>query len=202
MDASQPLRSVPQAAQLVSGVQGCHVHTHLRRLQDDDRVVDLLEGTEPVLGNAEDGGQHARWKPADGLTDADVVFVFRRTGVLDDHYRHVGRAAVLEVVEGTLGRENDVVDMLVEALKVAVPVDDDPCRDSASDDVQLPRAGMPVRLADTSRLQREQQNAGFLAFEDREVVLVGLLIRAPVKCGGGLSAEIEQVRLRCDRLSG
>src|SRR5690242_21395083 len=63
-----------------------------------------------TLFRSEDGGQHARWKPADGLTDADIVFVFRRTGVLDDHYRHVGRAAVLEVVEGTLGRENDVVE--------------------------------------------------------------------------------------------
>ena len=46
------------------------------------------------LGNAEDGGQHPRWKPAEGLTDADVVFVFRRTGVLDDHDRQVGGAAV------------------------------------------------------------------------------------------------------------
>jgi len=42
-----------------------------------------------------------------------------------------------------------------------------------------------VRLADTSRLQREQQDASLLAFENREVVLVSLLKRTPVKCGGG-----------------
>jgi hypothetical protein len=46
---------------------------------------------------------------------------------------------------------------------------------------------MPVRLADTSGLQREQQDAGRLTFEDREIVLVGLLKRAPVMRGGGLS---------------
>ena len=56
----------------------------LGRSQDDDRVVDLLEVTEGLLGNAEHGGQHPRWKPADGLTNADVVLVFRRAGVLDD----------------------------------------------------------------------------------------------------------------------
>src|SRR6476469_2595728 len=151
----------------------------LRRAQDDDRVVDLLEGTESLCRNAEDSGQHPRWKPADGLTYADVVFVLRRTGVLDDRYVHVCRATVLEVVKGTLRREHDLADTLIEALVVTVPV---------GDDVQLPRAGMPVRLADTSRLQREQQDAGLLAFEDREVVLVSLLIRTPVKCVGGLSA--------------
>jgi hypothetical protein len=64
----------------------------LVRSQDDDRLVDLLEGLERLCGNAEDGGQHPRWKPAEGLTYADVVFGFRRTGVLDDHYFHVGRA--------------------------------------------------------------------------------------------------------------
>jgi len=157
----------------------------LRRAQDDDRVVDLLEGTESLCRNAEDSGQHPRWKPADGLTYADVVFVLRRTGVLDDRYVHVCRATVLEVVKGTLGREHDLADTLIEALVVTVPVDDDPGRDSAGDDVQLPRAGMPVRLADTSRLQREQQDASLLAFENREVVLVSLLKRTPVKCGGG-----------------
>ena len=88
-------------------------------------------------------------------------------------------------MKGTLGREHDLADMLIEALVVTVPVDDDPGRDSAGDDVQLPRAGMPVRLADTSRLQREQQDASLLAFENREVVLVSLLKRTPVKCGGG-----------------
>lgn len=113
----------------------------LRRAQDDDRVVDLLEGTESLCRNAEDSGQHPRWKPADGLTYADVVFVLRRTGVLDDRYVHVCRATVLEVVKGTLGREHDLADMLIEALVVTVPVDDDPGRDSAGDDVQLPRAG-------------------------------------------------------------
>jgi hypothetical protein len=61
---------------------------------------------------------------------------------------------------------------------------------------------MPVRLADTSRLQREQQNAGFLALEDREVVLAGLLERASVVRAAGRIAEMEQVRLRRDRLSG
>ena len=116
---------------------------------------------------------------ADGLTYADVVFVLRRTGVLDDRYVHVCRATVLEVVKGTLGREHDLADMLIEALVVTVPVDDDPGRDSAGDDVQLPRAGMPVRLADTSRLQREQQDASLLALENREVVLVSLLKRTP-----------------------
>ncbi len=47
-------------------------------------LVDLLEVTEGLRGNAEHGGQHPRWKPADGLTNADVVLVFRRAGVLDD----------------------------------------------------------------------------------------------------------------------
>jgi hypothetical protein len=98
----------------------------LRRPQDDDCVVDLFEGLERVCGNAEDAGQHSGRKPAEGLTYADVVSGFRRTGVLDDHYRHVVRAPVLEVVEGTLGCEHDVIDMLVETLMVAIPVDDDP----------------------------------------------------------------------------
>src|SRR6201996_2008415 len=114
--------------------------------QDDDRVVELFEGLECLCGNAEDGGQHPGRKLAEGLTDADVVFGFGRTDVLDDNYLHVVRAAVLEVVEGTLRCEHDVADMLVETLVVAVPVDDHPCRNSAGDDVDLPRAGMPVRL--------------------------------------------------------
>jgi hypothetical protein len=133
--------------------------------------------------------------------NVSAVCVFGRTGVLDDHYLEVVRAPVLEVVEGTLGCEHDVADMLVETLVVAVPVDDDPGRDSAGDQVDLPRAGMPVRLADTSGLQREQQQAGLLTFEYRKIILARLLKRAPVKRGGGLSAEMEQVRLRGDRLS-
>src|ERR1700741_3836459 len=124
--------------------------------QDDDRVVELLERLERLCGNAENGGQHPGRKLAEGFTDADVVFGFGRADVLDDHYLHVGRAAVLEVGEGTLGCEHDVADMLVEALMVAVPVDDPPSRDSAGDDVELPRAGMPVRLADTPGHQRER----------------------------------------------
>src|SRR5258705_2533745 len=71
----------------------------LARSQDDDRVVDLFEGVERGCGNAEDGGQHPGWKRAEGLTYADVVFSFRRTGVLDDHDLHLARALVLEVVE-------------------------------------------------------------------------------------------------------
>ena len=172
------------------------------RSQDDDRVVDLFEGVERLCGNAEDGGQDPGWKRAEGLTDADVVLAFGRAGVLDDHYFHVVLAPVLEVVEGTLGCEHDVADMLVETLVVAVPVDDDPGRDSAGDQVDLPRTGMPVWLADSSGLQREQQDAGLLTFEYRKIVLVRLLKRAPVKRGGGLRAEMEQVRLRVDRLSG
>src|SRR5277367_5059217 len=148
--------------------------------QDDDRFVELFERLERLCGNAENGGQHSGWKHAQGLTYADVVFGFGRTGVLDDQYLHVGRAAVLEVMEGTLGREDDVADMLVEALVVAVPVDDDPSRDSTGHDVDLPRAGMPVRLADTSGHQRELHDASRLPFQYRKVVLVRLLKRAPV----------------------
>src|SRR6201996_4793874 len=170
--------------------------------QDDDRVVELFEGLECVCGNAEDGGQHSGGKHADGLADADVVFGFGRADVLDDHYLHVGRAAVLEVVEGTLGCEHDVADMLVEALMVAVPVDDHPTRDSAGDDVELPRAGMPVRLADTPGHQRELHDAGRLAFEYRKIVLVRLLKPAPVVLVDGRIAEMEQVRFRGNRLSG
>ena len=91
----------------------------------------FLKGLNVSRGNAEDGGQHPRWKPAEGFADADVVFGFRRTGVLDDHDLHVTRTTVLEVVEGTLGREHHVAGMLVETLVVAVPVDNDPSRDSA-----------------------------------------------------------------------
>jgi hypothetical protein len=100
------------------------------RSQDDDRIVDLFERFERLCRNAEDGGQHPGWKPAEGLTYADVVFGFGRTGVLDDHYFHVARATVLEVVERSLGCEHDVVDVGIETLVVAVPVDDDPSGDS------------------------------------------------------------------------
>src|ERR1700744_728963 len=127
----------------------------LVRSQDDDRVVELLERLERLCGNAEDGGQHPRRKLAERFTDADVVFGFGRTDVLDDQDFHVVRAAVLEVVEGTLRREYHVADMLVEALVVAVSVDEGPGRDPLGDDVELPRAGMPVRLADTPGRQRE-----------------------------------------------
>jgi hypothetical protein len=102
--------------------------------------------------------------------------------------------SLLRDSEGTLRREHDVADVLGEALVAAVAVDDDPRRDAAGDQVDLPRAGMPARLADASDLQRQQQDAGLLAFEDREIVFVRLLKRAPVKRGGGLSAEMEQVR--------
>lgn len=121
----------------------------LMRSQDDDRIVDLFERFERLCRNAEDGGQHPGWKPAEGLTYADVVFGFGRTGVLDDHYFHVARATVLEVVERSLGCEHDVVDVGIETLVVAVPVDEDPGRDSLGDQVDLPRAGMPVWLANT-----------------------------------------------------
>ena len=79
----------------------------LGRSQDDDRVVDLFKGVERLCGNTEDGGQHPRWKPAEGLTYSDVVLVLWCAGVLDDHYLHVIPAPVLEVVEGTLGCEHD-----------------------------------------------------------------------------------------------
>jgi hypothetical protein len=149
------------------------------RFQDDDRVVELFEGVERLCGNTEDGGQHPGWKLAKRLAYADVVFGFRRTGVLDDYDFHVGRAPVLEVVEGTLGCEHDVADMLVETLVVAVPVDEHPSRDSAGHYVELPRAGMPVRLADTPGHQRELHDAGRLTFEYRKIIFVRLLKPAP-----------------------
>jgi hypothetical protein len=93
--------------------------------------------------------------------------------------------SLLRDSEGTLRREHDVADVLGEALVAAVAVDDDPRRDAAGDQVDLPRAGMPARLADASDLQRQQQDAGLLAFEDREIIFVRLLKRAPVKRGGG-----------------
>src|SRR5271166_1445002 len=148
--------------------------------QDDDRVVELFERLECLCGNAEDGGQHPGWKHAEGLAYADVVLGFGCAGVLDDHDFHVVRATVLEVVEGTLRREYHVADMLVETLVVAVSVDESPGRDSLGDDVDLPRAGMPVRLADTAGDQREQHDAGLLPLEDRKIVLVRLLKRATV----------------------
>ncbi len=69
--------------------------------------------------------------------------------------------------------------MLVEGLVVAVAVDDDQVATPTGDDVEFPRAGMPVRLADTTGLQRERQEAGLLTFQDRKVVLVGLLEPTP-----------------------
>ena len=59
-----------------------------------------------------------------------------------------------------------------------------------------------MRLADTSGQQCELHNAGLLTFEYRKSVLVRLLKRAPVICAEGLSAEMEQVRLRVDDLIG
>src|ERR1700744_4820034 len=112
----------------------------LVRSQDDDRVVELLERLERLCRNAEEGGQHPRRKLAEGFPDADVVFGFGRAGVLDDYDFHVGRAPVLEVVEGTLGCEHDVADMLVEALVVAVPVDENRSRGSAGPEGSFPRA--------------------------------------------------------------
>jgi hypothetical protein len=59
-----------------------------------------------------------------------------------------------------------------------------------------------VRLADTSGLQREHHDAGLLTLEYRKILLVRLLERTPVIRANRLSAEMEQVRLRGDRLSG
>src|ERR1700722_639897 len=143
--------------------------------QDDDRFVDLLEGIEGLFRNAEDGGQNPGWKSADRLADADVVFGFGRTGVLHDDYLHVTRAAVFEVVEGTLGCEHHVADLLVKTLVVAVPVDESPTGDALGNDVDLPCAGMPVWFANTPGLQRERHAAGLFTLEDREVLLVRLL---------------------------
>src|ERR1700677_103123 len=170
--------------------------------QDDDRFVDLLEGVEGLFRNAEDGGQNPGWKSADRLADADVVFGFGRTGVLHDDYLHVTRAAVFEVVEGTLGCEDHVADLLVEAFVVAVSVDESPACDAFGDDVYLPCAGMPVRFANSAGLQRERHDAGLLTLEDREIVLVRLLKFASVETAEGLSAEMEQMRVRADRFIG
>ena len=57
----------------------------------------------------------------EGLTDADVVFGFGRTGVLNDYDFHVGRAPVLEVVKRTLGCEHDVAGVLVETSWLPFP---------------------------------------------------------------------------------
>jgi hypothetical protein len=67
-------------------------------------------------------------------------------------------------------------------------------RDSAGDQVDLPRAGVAVRLADTSGLQGEQHDAGLLTIEYRKPVLVRLLERPAVKRGGGLTRH---PHLRC-----
>src|SRR5881227_1902422 len=66
--------------------------------QNDDRLVDFLEGVEGLFGDAEDGGQHPRRQLADRLADADVVFGFGRAGVLHDDDLQVVGAAVLEIV--------------------------------------------------------------------------------------------------------
>jgi hypothetical protein len=88
------------------------------------KELNISAGTPKTAANTR-GGSLLRDSPMPMLSLADVVFVFRRTGVLHDHYLHVGWATVLEVVEGPPGCENDVADMLVEGLVVAVPVDDD-----------------------------------------------------------------------------
>src|SRR5277367_4919709 len=105
-------------------------------------------------------------------------------------------------MERTLGCEHDVFDVGVETLVVAVPVDKDPARDSFGDQVDLPRAGMPVRLANSAGLQRDQLDAGLLTFKYREIVFMCLLLCTPVIRYGGHGGEMEQVRLRGDRFRG
>ena len=96
------------------------------RSQDGDRVVEFLELVECLCGNAEDGGQRVGRKLTQRLADADVVFVFCCAGVLDDQHVQIFGAEVLEVVQGTLGCEHEVVDVGFETLVVAVSVDEDP----------------------------------------------------------------------------
>src|SRR6201999_1492638 len=151
--------------------------------QDDDRFVDLLEGVEGLFRNPEDGRQNPGWKFAERLTDADVVFGFRGTGVLHDDYLHVTRTPVFEVVEGTLGCELHVADLLVEAFVVAVSVDESPTCDAFGDDVDLPCARVPVLFANAAGNQRQNHDAAGLTFEDREVLFVRLLKLAPVETG-------------------
>src|ERR1700722_5773345 len=143
--------------------------------QDDDRFVDLLEGAEGLFRNAEDGGQNPGGKSADRLADADGVFGFGRTGVLHDDYLHVARPPVFEVVKRTLGCEHHVADLLVKTLVVTVTVDESPTGDALGDDVDLPRAGVPMRFANTAGPQREPHDAGLFTLENREVLLVRLL---------------------------
>jgi len=91
------------------------------RSQDGDRVVELFQRLERVCGNAEDGGQYRRRKLTYGLAYPDVVFVFSSAGALNDQHVQAFLAAVLEVVEGTLACEHNVVDVGVETFVVAVP---------------------------------------------------------------------------------
>jgi len=101
-------------------------------------------------------------------------------GVLDDQHVQIFGAEVLEVVQGSLGCEHEVVDVGFETLVVAVSVDEDPECDAFGDQIDLPRAGMPVRFANTAGLQRNQLDAGLLTDEYRKVLLVCLLLCATV----------------------
>ena len=60
---------------------------------------------------------------------------------------------------------------------------------------------MPVWLADAAGLQGEQHDASLLARENREIGFRGLGERAAVVGAWRLCPEMEQVRLRGDRLS-
>ena len=88
-------------------------------------------------------------------------------------------------MQRTLRREHQVVDTGFETLVVPVPVDQDPAGDSLGDQIDLPRAGMPVRFANTAGLQRDQLDAGLLTGEYREILFVCLLLRATVVGGRG-----------------